>query len=138
MRKSTESDLVKACLVWLRTCKPAGVWYRSNTGAFAGEYNGKKRFVRFGVPGMSDIGGVLNGRAIFIECKTATGKLSENQITFGEQVTRAGALYAVVRSLEELEAVISPRTESETRYRANWKLSLTLTTARRPNKCNGF
>ena len=106
MRKKTESDLVRACLSWLRAAKPGGYFWRNNTGAVVSEYKGRKRFTRFGVPGMSDICGVLNGRAVFIECKTATGKLSENQITFGEQVTRAGALYAVVRSLEELEAVI--------------------------------
>lgn len=102
MKKQSETDLVKACLAWLKVAKPAGVFWRANVGAVVSEYQGRKRFTRFGVPGMADIQGILNGRAVFIECKSAKGVLSANQIVFGERVSNAGALYLVVRSLDEL------------------------------------
>jgi hypothetical protein len=107
MKAPKEGDLVKAALSYLKLRYPDGVWWRNNVGAFAGEYKGRKRkgrkrFVRFGVPGMSDICGVFKGRAIFIECKTGTGKQSDKQRTFERAVVGAGARYTIIRSLEDL------------------------------------
>jgi hypothetical protein len=97
--KPRESDLVKATLVYLTLTYPRGVWYRTNTGAFAGEYKGRKRFVRFGIPGLADISGVLDGRAIFIEAKIGKRKQSANQWAFEQAVVEAGAFYHITREL---------------------------------------
>jgi hypothetical protein len=94
-----ETDLVRATLVYLALTYPRGVWYRSNTGAFAGEYKGRKRFVRFGIPGLADISGVLDGQAIYLEAKIGKAKLSEAQEAFRASVTAAGAQYHVTREL---------------------------------------
>lgn len=99
MKKPSESDLVRATLIWLTLNYPKGVWFRSNTGAFAGEYKGRKRFVRFGIPGLADISGVLNSWAIFIECKIGKAKLSEAQCAFCDAVRLAGAQYIVTREV---------------------------------------
>ena len=107
MKKTTESDLVHSALVWLNLVWPDGVWWRANCGstnmAGAGQ---RKRFVRFGVPGMSDIQGVNVGRAYFIECKTAKGKQTPLQIAFQAVVEHAGAVYLLVRSIEDLEKAL--------------------------------
>ena len=76
--------------------------FRSNTGAFAGEYKGKKRFVRFGRKGAPDIFAVVNGLAIGIEVKRPGKGLSEDQQAFCEEFRRAGGVYITARSLEDV------------------------------------
>ena len=105
MRKTTETDLVRVCLTWLQLTHPTGVWWRANTGCHVvpATRNSARRYLRFGVPGMSDIQGVLNGYAVFIECKSATGQLSSPQKCFKFLVEQAKAKYILVRSLSDLE-----------------------------------
>jgi hypothetical protein len=103
MKKASETDLIHSLLVWLIVMFPKGVFWRSNCGAVVSEYKGRKRLIRFGTPGMSDIFGVLDGKAIFIEAKSAKGRSSPAQIVFGESVTAAGALYIVARSIQDVE-----------------------------------
>lgn len=97
--KTPESLILKACLLSLST---AGILHwRNNTGAFAGEYRGRRRFVRFGVPGAPDIIAVYRGRCIGIECKRSGGRLSEAQRRFGAALEAAGGVYIVVSDTEE-------------------------------------
>lgn len=112
MKKTTESDLVRACIEYL-TLKGVFCW-RNNTGAFAGEHMGRKRFVRFGTPGAPDImaivrtrvsrqrQAVLVGRFLGVECKSPTGKQSAAQRVWQEQCERAGGAYFMVRRLGDL------------------------------------
>jgi hypothetical protein len=98
-----EGAVVKACLEYLEL---RGVYaYRQNTGA--AEYQdkaGKKRFVRYGKPGVSDIIGVLpGGRFLAVECKAPGGRLSENQIEFLNDIERMGGLAVVAKSVDDLE-----------------------------------
>jgi hypothetical protein len=105
MKKKTESDFVHVVLAWLKVAKPDGVFFRSNTGAMLRtDTGGRRRYVRFGVPGMADIQGCYHGKAYFIECKSPTGRLSPAQIVFGEAIKRTGNVYIVARSLEEVAA----------------------------------
>ena len=88
--------------------------FRINTGAVKLE----NRFVRFGVPGFSDIlaiptvRGQFKGFACswtepwFLEIKTEKGRQSVEQKSFERQVKDAGAQYFVVRSIEEMEAIL--------------------------------
>lgn len=74
--------------------------WRMNTGA--------ARFgnqtVRFGLPGQADLSGVLSdGRRLEIEVKSPTGRLSTDQISFGEMIKRFGGVYIVARSLDDVE-----------------------------------
>lgn len=78
------------------------VWV-NNTGA--ANYNG--RFVKFGEPGTADILGFTEfGRAIAIECKTGTGKLTKAQTEFAEKAIKYNVAYALVRSIEDLDKFI--------------------------------
>jgi hypothetical protein len=91
--------------------------FRMNTGAVKTE----NRFFRFGTPGMSDIiafrrinarglkdfGEVLHlSKVLFLECKTPKGKQSEAQKAFQALVESHGHIYAVVRSIEDVESLL--------------------------------
>src|SRR5574343_455172 len=92
----TETRLVRACLDLLAA---NGIFcWRNNTGAFAGEYRGRRRFVRFGAPGSADILGVLpGGRALAVECKVGRNGLSPQQERWGREFAQAGGMYLVQR-----------------------------------------
>jgi hypothetical protein len=93
----TENELQRQILDALAAIKGVVVW-RSNTGVS----RSGGRFVRFGVKGQGDITGLLpGGRRLEIEVKTATGKVSEEQLEFGVRINSHGGLWFVARSVEE-------------------------------------
>jgi hypothetical protein len=59
-----ETEITRAILEFLHRLPGVLAW-RQNVGAFVGEHKGKKRFVQFGRPGMSDILG-----AVTLNCET--------------------------------------------------------------------
>ena len=71
--------------------------------------NNPRQVIRFGLPGESDIDGIImpNGRKLCIEVKTGNAKLSKNQETYRNVMVRFGALHIVARdvlqALEEFE-----------------------------------
>lgn len=72
---------------------------RNNVGKF---YTSTGYPIAVGVPGMADLTLLAKGgKTIFIEVKTPTGKLSEQQKRFKEAVERLGFEYIVMRSKEE-------------------------------------
>jgi len=56
--------------------------------------------------GMPDILCCIKGRLIGLEVKTDTGKQSKEQVEWGERLEKAGGVYAVVRSVDDVESVI--------------------------------
>lgn len=96
-----ERDVQRQCLDYLAL---RGLFsYRNNTGAFAGEYKGRKRFVRFGVKGAPDVIACIRGRFIGFETKRPEGgKLSADQEAFRNNLIAAGGAYFVIRSLNDL------------------------------------
>jgi|SRR6185437_13599688 len=120
-RKSTpEGAIVKAILDYLAARRVLA--FRMNTGAMKAEYNGKQRFLRFGVPGMADIVAFPLGTlfhaslglvglpavpsVLWIEVKAPTGKQSDLQKSFQKQVQAEGHKYIVARSIADVEAVL--------------------------------
>jgi RecB family endonuclease NucS len=103
-----ESDLQRDILEHLRILGMMA--WRNSTGAFAGEYRGKKRFVRFGTVGASDIFGIdKNGRFISIEVK-AKGKLPTlAQLDWIGRVNSAGGFGYWVDSWELWEKICKER-----------------------------
>ena len=112
-----ESEIVREILRYLQTV-PGVVAWRNNTGALAGEYQGRRRFVRFGFPGLSDIIGwrrvgdphgeycptcatglYPHARFLAIEVKRPGGRLSVAQEAFGAAVERAGGLFLHAQSV---------------------------------------
>jgi len=100
-RGVSERDTQKAILQFLALKRVLA--YRMNTGAAVYETAGKKRFVRYGNPGMADILAITTGgQCIWIEVKAAKGKQSESQIRFQREVEKRGHTYLVARSVEDL------------------------------------
>ena len=103
-----EGDLVRVILQYLALIHvPA---WRSNTGAVSTVYKGRKRFIRFGFPGVSDILGIVppSGRLLALEVKSPTGRVTEAQLRFLQQVNAAGGLGFVARSLAAVEERLGP------------------------------
>lgn len=80
-------------------------FWRQNTGAAMV----KGRMVRFGTPGCADILGLIapSGRFLAIECKTATGRQSEEQRSFERMITTFGGLYVLARSLQDVDQALA-------------------------------
>lgn len=97
--KSSEKGTQEAILNYL-TLKLIFHW-RNNTGAMKTEHGS---FIRFGAIGSPDIFAVLPpaGQLVGIEVKDTTGRLSPDQKRFGERLERAGGLYVVARSLDDV------------------------------------
>lgn len=56
--------------------------------------------------GVSDLVLLLPGRTIFVEVKTPSGRQSENQRRFQERVQELGCEYYIVRSVEDVHAIL--------------------------------
>lgn len=108
-----EGALQKTILDWLAAKRILA--FRMNTGAVKTE----ARFFRFGVPGMADVvafrqvpvavgkngWGTLT-QVYWIEVKTKTGRQSEFQKSFQQQVEAAGHRYILARDLDAvIEAI---------------------------------
>ena len=94
----SETDILKKTLSEL--CKKyagRGLFYRRNTGAMKKD----EFFIRFGLPGMADIGGILAGAAFEIEIKTEKGEQSDAQKNWQRAVERAGGIYILTRSADD-------------------------------------
>ena len=97
MAKSTEKETQAAVIEYL-TYK--GIFhYRNNSGAFKTESGG---FYRMGMAGAPDIICVVEGVYVGLEIKDVKGKLNENQILFKERLEKAGGIYLVIRSIDEV------------------------------------
>jgi len=101
-----ETDIQRAILDYLAARHMLA--FRMNTGAMVSEYKGKKRFMRFGTPGMADV--LTFGRyhfmdvsmPIWIEVKAEKGKQSELQKSFQKQVEREGHRYILAWSVDDV------------------------------------
>ena len=59
-------------------------------------------------PGLPDLQAVKDGRTIYIECKTMTGRQSPKQCDFQEQLERHGGIYILARCVDDLFMVAPP------------------------------
>ena len=109
-----ESELVTEALRFLNRI-PGVVAWRTNVGAVSADHKGKRRFVRFGFPGLSDIIGWrqeevdslppvrrFRARFVAIEIKSARGQLTPQQQGFLDLVNKTGGIAFVARSCEEI------------------------------------
>lgn len=108
-----EKELQKTILDWLEYKKI--FYWRNNSGAMISEYKGKMRFMRFGEVGSPDIfaikmvfpcpgNGIIGiGQIIGIEVKSPKGKMSKFQEKFKEEFEKAGGIYILAKSLEDVE-----------------------------------
>ena len=80
-----------------------GVFWRQNAGRIRSHTGA---WVQLGPVGISDIVGVVCGIAFFFEVKTSKGRQRKEQAAFEKAITKAGGVYAVVRSVEEAIQVV--------------------------------
>ena len=96
-----ENPLVKAAVQFLRY--KGFVCWRQNVGAAKITHNGKARFIRFGVPGVSDIIGFSpTGRFLAAEAKVGKNQPSAAQAAFLASVREAGGIAVVFWNLDDL------------------------------------
>ena len=81
--------------------------FRVNVGK---GYTPDGRYFNTGVPvGFSDLFGVrlTDGKAVFIEVKTETGKVSRNQENFISAMQKSGAIAGICRSIDDAFKLIN-------------------------------
>lgn len=97
-----ESRVLRSLYAWLSLHRV--FHWRVNTGAYKHPESGQ--YIRYGLPGCSDILGITRGgtgRLLAIEAKATSG-LSAQQQRFKERIEENGGLYIVARSVDDLEA----------------------------------
>lgn len=100
----SETDLVQSILIRFGSRPDMRLW-RANV-LVARDQSG--RVVKSGVKGQADISGILQGgRRIEIECKTATGRQTPEQIAWQRMIERFGGLYILARSVDDVERALS-------------------------------
>ena len=99
--KISEKEILKTILEWLAIYKILA--WRNQSGIIILGDN-KKRAIRMGTKGVSDIVGCLpDGRILCIEVKTEKGKVSDAQQDFIDKINKAIGLAFVARSIEDCE-----------------------------------
>lgn len=88
-------------------CKKGCKVHRTNSGLFYTP-NGEK--IRIGFPGQSDLQGHRNkdGKCFYIEIKTPTGKVKQEQEKFLQAMRDSNALSGVARSVEDAVRIVFP------------------------------
>ncbi len=100
----SESDIQKSILSHLEGNPIVAYHWRHNVGSV----KRSGRYLRFGVPGQSDILGILKGGRFFaIEVKRPKKNREPNQIEFQKTVNEFGGLAFVARSVEDVERELS-------------------------------
>lgn len=101
-KSQPENEVKNACLRWL---KDRGIFaWRNNTGmAWIGNHP-----IRFGLPGSGDILGLLpDGKFLSIECKSKTGKQSDVQKRFQENIEQNNGVYVLAYSVKDVEEALN-------------------------------
>ena len=109
MGKVSEAAILRSIMEYLAARHVFAV--RMNSGTQIGSYKGKKWAIHMNAPGTADILAFPAGRfrvirPTWIEVKTATGKQSELQKSFQAKVEAEGHVYAVCRSIEDVEELL--------------------------------
>ena len=118
-----ESQIQRAIEDYLRLMEGCGrlLYIKNNSGAMKVQHGGgASSFVRFGKKGSSDFliwipvvfknekgERVRELRTIFLEVKSASGEMSEDQVTFQGMVQRLGGVYCLVRDAGEVCRIVN-------------------------------
>ncbi len=101
----SESDIQASILDYLRL--RGHFCFRVNQiPATVIDKHGQRQFRAFGkyaMKGVPDIVLIHDGKFYGIECKSETGKLSEDQVAFGRRCVKAGGEYIVARSIDDVQ-----------------------------------
>lgn len=111
-RKTPEADAQSAIVQALRFVLPRGaIVHHSVNEVTSGDRRGKTRqaiLVGMGVhPGFADLIVLSEGRVLFLEVKSKTGRLSPAQVVFRDAVQMQGFAWALVRSVDDALAALA-------------------------------
>ena len=102
----SESDIRRSIMSLLKHHPKIHKAWTQASGTFQFEgANGSRRFFRANsARGMADIQAILkgSGRSVFIEVKTAKGRVMEHQREFLDSMVAAGAVAFVARSVDDV------------------------------------
>lgn len=105
-RRTPEADLQRAVMTALRFALPKGaiVHHSANEVTEARPRGARKQAILVGMgvyPGFADLVVLCEGRVLFLELKSPTGRLSPAQEAFRDTVVAQGFGWALVRSLDD-------------------------------------
>ncbi|MEN8980999.1 MAG: VRR-NUC domain-containing protein [Planktotalea arctica] len=105
-RKTPEADLQRAVVTALRFALPksAIVHHSANEVTEAGPRGARRQAILVGMgvyPGFADLVILCEGRALFLELKSPTGRLTPAQEAFRVAVLAQGFGWALVRTLDD-------------------------------------
>ncbi|PXW65637.1 hypothetical protein C7964_11619 [Loktanella sp. PT4BL] len=105
-RGTPEADLQRAVVVALRFALPKGaiVHHCANEVTEAGPRGARRQAILVGMgvhPGFADLIVLCDGRVLFLELKSAKGRLSPAQEGFRDAVLAQGFGWALVHSLDD-------------------------------------
>jgi hypothetical protein len=96
-----KESAIQAQIVQYLTLKGYFFW-RNNSGAVISHYKDKIRMFRFGKEGSPDLFVLRNGALIDTECKSPTGRVSDDQVIYRQAFEDAGGQYILARQLEDV------------------------------------
>ena len=106
-RNNQEHRIQVSIANYLATVTPPGsLWFAVPNGGNRDSATGailRKEGVRAGV---ADLVFIYEGRTLFMEVKTASGRLSSSQVRFRDLAVTAGCKCVVVRSIDDVERVL--------------------------------
>lgn len=101
MRENDVQNSICEYLAYRKHC----FWRQNTVGIYDASRKTYRSLPKYAMAGVADIIVIDNGHAIFLEVKTDKGRQSKNQKDFENYVTKHGATYAVVRSIEDVRAL---------------------------------
>lgn len=84
------------------TIKRCHFWRQNTAGVFDPTRQTWRALSPYAMRGVSDLILLKDGKAIFLEVKSAIGKLSPDQIKFKAFVEEAGSTYYTIRSIDDV------------------------------------
>lgn len=104
MKNNLENDVVNAVGDYL-AIKRYFYFRANNTPIWDGNKNTFRRMPKHSRKGVSDFIVVHKGKTYFLELKSKTGKQSDDQKTFQQGAETAGAIYCIIRSIEDVQSL---------------------------------
>lgn len=106
-RHTPEADLQRLIVAFLRLVLPAEaiVHHSANETGVGGQSGRTRQAILAGMgvcAGFSDLIVLSEGRVLFLELKSKTGRLSPAQEQFRDQVQAQGFAWAMVRSIDDV------------------------------------
>ena len=99
-----EKEIENNILGWLTHVPSSKFWKNSSIGLWDNTKKVyRKSFNRHALNGVSDILGIKDGQFIAIEVKSKTGRPTESQKQFLEEITKLGGLAFIARSIDDVE-----------------------------------